>query len=830
MSVIDLSSLVQELPSHLSERCRFAKQALAGHAGDCIVYWMCTAIRTEENPALDVARSIAHHSGLPLVVYHGLSQDYAFASDRHHTFILEGAKDVQREFADAGISYALHLATRDDRQPHLVTLAARAACIVTEEMPTDPPRRFLRALARQADTAILCVDTACVAPMQLVKRAYTRAFEFRNATKRLYAERVHREWPSCTLQCKPFDLKELSFTPVDLQGKSNTNCVADLVATCELDHSVGPVVDTRGGSVAGYARWGQFKASGLSRYAKARNNILVSGVSRMSPYLHYGMVSPMRLAREALEAKSAGGEKFLDELLIWRELAYAFCFHRRDHGRWSALPEWAQQTLEKHAADHRETIYTWEQLARGQTDDLLWNAAQKSLLMHGELHNNVRMTWGKAVLQWTKSPQDALKTIVDLNHRYALDGRDPASYGGILWCLGQFDRPFEPEQPVIGTVRSRPTAMHAQRTDPAEYMRRVAKPRFAPNPKVVVVGAGLSGLIAARTLADHGVEVTVVEKSRGAGGRMATRRVDDSSCFDHGAQYFTARDERFRRYVDSWMHQGLVEEWPTESANDANRIVVLRDGVIQSESKSVQRFVPVPGMNALGKYLASGLDVRYETQVAKLTHRSGGYLLEDEQGRLRSEYDQVILAIPTDQAAELLRPFSSLADEVASIRMNPCWAVMASFARPVTQAWAGAFLHDSFLSWTARNSTKPGRSPAIEDVVIHATPEWTSQHLEREPLEVSEAVLKEFWRVTGLEAMEPTRVQSHRWRYAIPAEPCQHGCLIDETLTLIACGDWAAGSRVEGAFLSGMAAAGRILGTLTPQAASTNSKRQLDLF
>lgn len=830
MPVNDLASLVSGLPAHLSERCRVVKQSSQVEHGDCVVYWMCTAIRVDENPALDVARSIAHRSGLPLVVYQGLSQDYPFVSDRHHAFILQGARDVQRQFANEGITYALHLATRDDREPHLVHLAKRAVCIVTEEMPTDPPRRFLRALTRQTDASVLCVDTACVVPMQMAKRAYTRAFEFRKATERLYAARVHSEWPSCDLPTRPFDTATLTFTSLDLQCNATATLFDDLIAACDIDHSIGPIVDTLGGSVAGYARWEQFKASGLSRYAKARNNILVNGVSRMSPYLHYGMVSPMRLAREASAAKNAGAEKFLDELLIWRELAYVFCFYRRDHERWSALPEWARQTLEEHAADRRDKIYTWEQLARGQTDDLLWNAAQKSLLMQGELHNNVRMTWGKAILQWTASPQDALHTIVDLNHRYALDGRDPASYGGILWCLGQFDRPFKPEQPVIGTVRSRPTDVHSQRANPAEYMRRVAQPRFAPNPKVLVVGAGLSGLIAARTLADHGVRVSVVEKSRGVGGRMATRRVDDATSFDHGAQYFTARDVLFRRYVNSWSMQGLVAQWPNNCSGTESRIVVLRDGVIESESQSVQRFVAVPGMNAIGKYLESGLGVRFETQIAKLTPCEAGYRLEDEQGLPQGEYDRIVLAIPAEQAAELLRPFSSLADEVAAIRMNPCWAVLASFDRPITQAWAGAFLHDSFLSWAARNSTKPGRATPSEDVVIHANPEWTLQHLESDPLDVAENMLGEFWRVTGLEPRTPTRLQSHRWRYAIPAQACQQGCLIDETRTLIACGDWASGSRVEGAFLSGMAAAGRILRTLTSPAVSQAGTGQLDLF
>ena len=328
------------------------------------------------------------------------------------------------------MSYAFHLATGDDRQSHLVTLANMASVIVTEDMPVDPPRRFLEALKAKTTTPVVCVDTACVAPMQLVKKPFTRAFKFRSATNKIYAERLTRAWPELHVETKPFDLKQLPFGPVDLQAAD----LASLVVQCEIDHSIGPVVDSIGGSAAGYQRWNTFKDKQLGRYAKQRNNALLDGVSRMSPYLHYGMVSPFRIAREAAEIDNAGAEKYLDELLIWRELGYTFCFYREDHDQWSAIPDWAQETLRRHSTDDRSEVYSWEQLARGETKDDFWNAAQKSLLIQGELHNNVRMTWGKAILNWKRTPQEALATIIDLNHRYALDGRDPASYGGILWC------------------------------------------------------------------------------------------------------------------------------------------------------------------------------------------------------------------------------------------------------------------------------------------------------------------------------------------------------------------------------------------------------------
>jgi photolyase PhrII len=804
-----------DLPSHLSERIRVHAEGTIEN-GRFVLYWMRSAVRADENPALDVAIRIADQQRLPLLVYQAISQHYDYASDRHHTFMLEGARDVQMQLRQRGISYAFHLATRDDCGSHLATFAEQATMVVTEEMPVDTPRRFLKALTRQVATPVICVDTACVVPMRLLKRHYTRAFEFRSATQKLYSERLTREWPDMSTAVRPFALSTLPFQPIDLQAAD----LPELVSRCEIDHSVGPVVDTQGGSSAGYARWNKFLQTGLGRYAARRNNALCDGVSRMSAYLHYGMVSPMRIAREAAAVNSEGSEKYLDELLIWRELAYAFCFHRADHDQWSALPEWAQATLQTHTEDPRQELYAWEQLARAQTNDAFWNAAQTSLLSQGELHNNVRMTWGKAILNWTKLPQDALKILIDLNHRYALDGRDPASFGGLLWCLGQFDRPFEPETKIFGTVRPRATREHARRLDTESYRTRVATPRFDPVPRVAVIGAGISGLFAARTLADHGLPVIVFDKGHGVGGRMSSRRVDGVDghvTFDHGAQYFTARDPRFRRYVDSWLQQGVVARWPDPETDPSHKIVELTQGRMREKTDNNERFVGSPSMNAVCKHLASGLNVQTQTQVGRMESVGEGIRLTDETGRILGTFERVIVSAPAPQTADLLVDFPKLAEPISKIRMQPCWAVMASFERPITSDWVGAFIHDSVLTWVARNSTKPSRSTdplKAEQIVLHAGHKWTEKNWDRSPDEVAQELLARFWQDSGIPPQSPLHLQAHRWKFALPVDPPGERCFFDAESGIAGCGDWAGGPRVEGAFLSGMAAAGRILATL----------------
>ena len=813
------SDVLGSLPAELLERLRSENAKELLQSGEFVLYWMRTAIRVDENPALNTAIELANRLQKPLLVYQGLTERYPFASDRHHSFVLQGAKDVQQAFAAREIQYALHVEREGHRSKHLRTLADRAAVVVTEDMPTEPLRTWTEKLAKVIPGRLVAVDSACVVPMQLVGKSYDRAYAFRDATKKHYAKRVTRGALNSVINVEPHSSFQLPFEPVDLQQTT----VAQLVQQCAIDHSIGPVAHTHGGSKAGYERWNKFQANGLSSYDRRRNNALIDGVSRLSAYLHYGMISPMRIAREATEHGSKGADKFLDELLIWRELAYAFCFYRRDHGRLSAIPAWARETLQSHESDERELL-SWETMARGQTGDSIWDSAQRSLLTHGELHNNVRMTWGKAILAWTKDAKQALKRLIDLNHRYALDGRDPASYGGILWCLGQFDRPFSPEQPIFGSVRARTTQEHAKRLNPEAYRKKVTRALWNPAPRIAVVGAGLSGLACARTLADHGASVTVFEKSRGLGGRMATRRVEGVGNFDHGAQYFTARDRRFQRYVQSWLEDQVVQAWE-------GRIVSLRQGQVEAEKSAVQRFVASPGMSSLGKHLASGLQIQFETRVASARRRGTKWEISDETESSLGQFDFAVLAIPSHQATVLLPDAPGLKASAAQVEMRGCWGLMLGFEERLELEFDGAFVQDSPLSWIAKNSSKPGRESQNETWMVHANADWSMEHYDKPESEVSEKLMAEFEAATGLSDLRPIHVSTKRWRYAQPLNPHPDSCLFDETLRIGACGDWCGGPRVEGAFLSGMAIAGRIMGVLDVHfVAPVKQPEQLSLF
>ena len=221
-------------------------------------------------------------------------------------------------------------------------------------------------------------------------------------------------------------------------------------------------------------------------------------------------------------------------------------------------------------------------------------------------------------------------------------------------------------------------------------------------------------------------------------------------------------------------------------------------------------------MNAIGKHLAKNLSVSFQTQVAKIVQTKDGISVSDDAGTQLGIFDRVIVSAPAEQSAVLLESFPKIAKQVAQVEMNPCWALMVALPEPVSNQWVGAFLHDSFLSWAARNSTKPGRNSggdgAGENLVIHAKPEWTAEHWDCDSDEVAHWMLDEFWRLSGAIAQTPNHLVAHRWKYAFAVNPSDCCCFMNDAGTVVVCGDWANGSRVEGAFLSGVAAANRILG------------------
>ncbi|MCL7976758.1 MAG: FAD-dependent oxidoreductase [marine benthic group bacterium] len=324
--------------------------------------------------------------------------------------------------------------------------------------------------------------------------------------------------------------------------------------------------------------------------------------------------------------------------------------------------------------------------------------------------------------------------------------------------------------------------------------------------QVAVIGAGVAGLAAARSLADEGLDVEVFEKSRGFGGRAATRRTKRLQ-FDHGAQYFTARSPRFQDALAPLFERGLVEAW-------SPRIVRLASDGTRGPAPDSDRFVGVPGMSSLGRALAGDLPVARSVQVEQLQReRNGEWTLLTAEGDRTDPFEAVIVTCPAPQAADLLDSASrGLAAVCRSAVMLPCWAVMVAFESPLEFDFDAAFVTDGMLAWVSREASKPGRSARPECWTLHGSPEWSAARLEDEPGRVARALLGRFFELGGTAPRNPIHLVAHRWRYARSAEPRTVSMTLDSEARIAIAGDWTVGDRLEGAWQSGIEAAEAIAG------------------
>lgn len=320
-------------------------------------------------------------------------------------------------------------------------------------------------------------------------------------------------------------------------------------------------------------------------------------------------------------------------------------------------------------------------------------------------------------------------------------------------------------------------------------------------PRIAVIGAGISGLTCATELAERAHSVRVFDKARGPGGRMSTRRVPDlgvGADFDHGAQYFTVRSPELTTRVQRWTTDGVVAPWHA-------RIVALGPDGIDESSRQTQRVVGTPGMNAICRRLAASLDTRFGVQISAIERVRDGWAVLDQAGATLGTYQVVLCTAPAPQTEKLLRGVApAIAERAATVRMHPCWSVLIAFTDPVRVDFDGAFVNSGPLSWVARTSAKPARETSPDRWVLHAGPSWSAEHLEDDAGRVIEALVPAFFDTIGAPSSKPAWSKGHRWLYALAENPLEDGCIYDSSLGIGACGDWANGNRVEGAFLSGL--------------------------
>jgi deoxyribodipyrimidine photo-lyase len=434
--------------------------------GKCVVYWMQRSMRILDNPALDVAIEAGNILGLPVVVFFSLIPNYPNANWRHYRFLAEGLADIAEDAAERGVGFVLRRHPDSAVAPFLAEV--QAAMVVGDENPCREPERWRRTLAARLNLPYWTVDADVVVPSRVFGRDFFLMHHFRPHLKKELAhflmeplgiQPLHRWQPTRAIEGVTPDLH----APEAMKG---------------IDRRVRPTDAFKGGTHAAVAQMRRFVSSMLADYETNRNRPELAGTSRLSPYLHFGHIGPFTIARAAEEAVRAGKtsaavhERFLEQLIGWRELSVLFVRHNPDYDNWKCAEPWAQKTLTLHSADQRPALYSLEQLERAETGDDLWNAAQQEMVETGWMHNYMRMYWAKKILDWTPNPAVAFEWAVILNDRYELDGRDPNGYAGIAWAIvGKHDRPWF-NRPVFGLVRPMSGASLAKKFNAQLYIRQ----------------------------------------------------------------------------------------------------------------------------------------------------------------------------------------------------------------------------------------------------------------------------------------------------------------------------------------------------------------------
>lgn len=415
--------------------------------------------RVASNHALAWAIGQANDLGLPLLVYEGLTCTYPHANDRIHTFMLENVPGFAAEVTGLGAGYCFYARRkRSDANDVLYRLAREAAVVVTDDYPTFIPAKHNASVPGRIDVRYEAVDSSCVVPMNRFPKREYAAYTIRPKMHRLLPEYLH------PLKMPALRRKWDRAAP-EFHREVREADIPALVASCDIDHTVKPSSAFRGGYRAARKRLEHFVRKNMKRYADERNEPSAHATSNLSPYLHFGHIS-------SLEAALAADQpEFREELLVRRELAFNFARHAPFESL-DSLPDWAKQSLREHARDPRPAAFTAEQLERGETYDPLWNATQKELLLRGKIHGYYRMYWGKKLIEWASTYEEALELMIFLHDKYALDGRDPATYTNILWCFGLHDRPWN-ERPVFGKVRYMSYEGMRRKTNVEAYVREI---------------------------------------------------------------------------------------------------------------------------------------------------------------------------------------------------------------------------------------------------------------------------------------------------------------------------------------------------------------------
>jgi deoxyribodipyrimidine photo-lyase len=431
--------------------------------GGYVLYWMQASVRVVDNPALLYAIQRADELGVPVLAVFGLTARYPEANLRHFTFLVEGLEDAARELEEIGIRLVVLETTPEEAA---LRLAGDAAALVTDRGYLTHQRQWRSKGADQAPCPVWQVEGDVVLPVEEV----SGKSEWAAATIR---RKIHRIWDQYLVAGDAPNAPGRDSLGIRIADSVQPD--HELVERLEIDRSVQPVATFKGGSSRALERLELFCKDSLPHYHTLRNDPARHHQSDLSPYLHFGQISPLTVALAVKAAPGAPQEAkdaFLEELIVRRELSFNFVYYEGNYHSYDCIPDWAKRTLEDHRRDKRPRLYSREQMEAARTHDPYWNAAMEEMRLTGKMHGYMRMYWGKKILEWSEAPEQAYATALHLNNRYFLDGRDPNSYAGVAWCFGKHDRPWK-ERPIFGKTRYMADSGLRRKFDMDGYLRRI---------------------------------------------------------------------------------------------------------------------------------------------------------------------------------------------------------------------------------------------------------------------------------------------------------------------------------------------------------------------
>ncbi|SDS63580.1 Deoxyribodipyrimidine photo-lyase type II [Friedmanniella luteola] len=451
-------------PGIQAERVQLLNDDAVRDDGRHVLYWMQQAQRAELNHALEYAVRRANDLGLPLLVAFGLMDGYPEANLRHYHFMVHGLADVADALRRRHVPFVVQRGAPDEVA---LRLAADAALVVCDRGYLRPQRAWRERVAAEAGCSVVQVESDVVVPVEL-------ASDKKETAARTLRPKITRHLERFLVALPQARLVDTTVPDVEGEDLDDPDALLDRLA---LDRSVAPVLLFEGGTSAGERVLADFLASRFAEYAAHRNQPQTDHVSHMSKYLHFGQLSPVYIAlqvREHADRVDENVETYLEELIVRRELPMNFVYYEPRYDSYEQLPGWARQTLAEHARDRRDPQYTAQQLEDGQTDDPYWNAAMDEMRYAGYLHNYMRMYWGKKILEWSATPEEAYATTLRLNNTYFVDGRDANSYANVAWVFGQHDRGWT-ERTVFGKTRYMNAAGLERKADPQAFVEKVAR-------------------------------------------------------------------------------------------------------------------------------------------------------------------------------------------------------------------------------------------------------------------------------------------------------------------------------------------------------------------